>query len=287
MTITEIIVTILLGTAAGFINTFAGGGSMLVVPFLIFIGLPANVANATNRIAILLQNVVSVSGFKQKRILDFKTDSKLLLPVALGSIVGAFIAVDINEEIFKKVIAGLLIVMFFMLLLNPDAWVKANADKAKMKSPWLRNIIFFFLGIYGGFIQIGIGFFLLAGLVLGCGYDLLKANAIKLFIVLYLARLSLWQTLYTGTISVDFKVGLIRSLWKYAWGMVRSTFQYQMGSQIHPVFPARRTRHCSRTPVFQLTEFKQSITSRENFLKRPFHTGLLVNFAIQIQRSWK
>ncbi len=114
MTITEIIVTILLGTAAGFINTFAGGGSMLVVPFLIFIGLPANVANATNRIAILLQNVVSVSGFKQKKILDFKTDSKLLLPVALGSIVGAFIAVDINEEIFKKVIAGLLIVMFFM-----------------------------------------------------------------------------------------------------------------------------------------------------------------------------
>ena len=145
MTIIEIIVTILLGTAAGFINTFAGGGSMLVVPFLIFIGLPANVANATNRIAILLQNVVSVSGFKQKKILDFKTDSKLLLPVALGSIVGAFIAVDINEEIFKKVIAGLLIVMFFMLLLNPDAWVKANADKAKMKSLWLRNVIFFFL----------------------------------------------------------------------------------------------------------------------------------------------
>ncbi len=144
MTITEIIVTILLGTAAGFINTFAGGGSMLVVPFLIFIGLPANVANATNRIAILLQNVVSVSvAFKQKKILDFKTDSKLLLPVALGSIAGAFIAVDINEEIFKKVIAGLLIVMFFMLLLNPDAWVKANADKAKMKSPWLRNVIFF------------------------------------------------------------------------------------------------------------------------------------------------
>ena len=71
MTIIEIIVTILLGTAAGFINTFAGGGSMLVVPFLIFIGLPANVANATNRIAILLQNVVSVNGFKQKKILDF------------------------------------------------------------------------------------------------------------------------------------------------------------------------------------------------------------------------
>lgn len=179
---------------------------MLVVPFLIFIGLPANVANATNRIAILLQNVVSVSSFKQKKILNFKTDSKLLLPVALGSIAGAFIAVDINEEIFKKVIAGLLIIMFFMLLLKPDAWVKANADKAKMKSPWLRNVIFFLLGIYGGFIQIGIGFFLLAGLVLGCGYDLLKANAIKLFIVLFYTIIAL--AIFIWNDLVDFKVGL-------------------------------------------------------------------------------
>lgn len=207
MTITEALITILLGVAAGFINTVGGGGSMLVVPFLIFIGLPANVANATNRVAILLQNVVSVSSFKQKKILDFKTDYKLLLPVALGSIVGALIAVDIDEAIFKKVIAGLLIVMFFMLLLNPDAWVKANADKAKMKQPWLRNLIFFFIGIYGGFIQIGIGFFLLAGLVLGCGYDLLKANAVKLFIVLFYTIIALAIFIYNDL--VDFKAGLI------------------------------------------------------------------------------
>lgn len=207
MTITEALITILLGMAAGFINTVGGGGSMLVVPFLIFIGLPANVANATNRIAILLQNVVSVGSFKQKKILDFKTDYKLLLPVALGSIVGALIAVDINEDVFKKVIAGLLIIMFFMLLLNPDAWVKANADKAKMKQPWLRNLIFFFIGIYGGFIQIGIGFFLLAGLVLGCGYDLLKANAIKLFIVLFYTIIALAIFIYNDL--VNFKVGLI------------------------------------------------------------------------------
>ena len=207
MTLTQALITILLGVAAGFINTFAGGGSMLVVPFLIFIGLPANVANATNRIAILLQNVVSVSSFKQKKILDFKTDYKLLIPVTLGSIVGALIAVDIDEAIFKKVIAGLLVIMFFTLLLNPDAWVKANADKAKMKQPWLRNLIFFFIGIYGGFIQIGIGFFLLAGLVLGCGYDLLKANAVKLFIVLFYTIIALAIFIYNDL--VDFKVGLI------------------------------------------------------------------------------
>lgn len=120
MTITEIIVTILLGTAAGFINTFAGGGSMLVVPFLIFIGLPANVAR-TQPIGLLFycKTWYPSAALNKRKYLISKPIYKLLLPVALGSIVGAFIAVDINEEIFKKVIAGLLIVMFFMLLLNP------------------------------------------------------------------------------------------------------------------------------------------------------------------------
>lgn len=133
MSLTEALITILLGTAAGFINTFAGGGSMLVVPFLIFIGLPANVANATNRVAILFQNIVSVGSFKQKKILDFKTDSKLLLPVALGSIVGAFIAVDINEEIFRKVIAGLLIVMFFYAMVGSQLLGKSQRGAGESK----------------------------------------------------------------------------------------------------------------------------------------------------------
>ncbi|WP_235375080.1 MULTISPECIES: sulfite exporter TauE/SafE family protein [Sanguibacteroides] len=229
MSLTEALITILLGTAAGFINTFAGGGSMLVVPFLIFIGLPANVANATNRVAILFQNIVSVGSFKQKKILDFKTDSKLLLPVALGSIVGAFIAVDINEEIFRKVIAGLLIVMFFMLWLDPNSWVKANAERAKVKNPWLRHIVFFIIGIYGGFIQIGIGFFLLAGLVLGCGYDLLKANAIKLFIVLFYTIIALGIFFYYGL--VDLKTGLILACGNMLGAWIGIRFSIKWGAK--------------------------------------------------------
>lgn len=203
----DIIIMIVLGTAAGFINTLAGGGSILVVPFLIFLGLPANVANATNRIAILLQNIVSVKGFKEKQLINLRTDYHLLFPVALGSILGTFIAVDINEELFQKVIGGLLIVMFFLVLFNPNAWVKANAENPRLRSPWVRFLTFFLLGVYGGFIQIGIGFFLLAGLVLGCGYNLLKANALKLFIVLFYTIIALGIFIYNGL--VDFKIGLI------------------------------------------------------------------------------
>lgn len=182
---------------------------MLVVPFLIFLGLPANVANATNRVAILLQNIVSTATFKQKKILDFKTDYKLLIPTTLGSIAGAFTAVDIQEEILQKVIGGLLIVMFFMILLDPNTWVKANMDKAKAKNPFVRFLIFFGIGFYGGFIQIGVGFFMLAGLVLGCGFDLLKANALKVFLILFYTIIAL--VIFIWYDLIDWRTGLILS----------------------------------------------------------------------------
>lgn len=182
---------------------------MLIVPFLIFLGLPANVANATNRVAILLQNVVSTATFRQKKILDFRTDYKLLIPTTLGSIVGAFTAVDIHEETLKQVIGGLLVVMFFMILLNPNAWIKANADKAKAKNPVLRFLIFFGIGFYGGFIQIGVGFFMLAGLVLGCGFDLLKANAMKVLLILCYTLIAL--AIFIWYDLIDWRTGLILS----------------------------------------------------------------------------
>lgn len=198
---------ILLGIASGFINTFAGGGSMLVVPFLIFMGLPANIANATNRVAIFLQNIVATHTFHRQKILNLHTDYKLLIPTALGSIIGSWAAVDIQEAVLEKIIAVLLVILFFMVLLNPNVWIKANADKAKAKNPVVRFLIFLGIGFYGGFIQIGVGFFLLAGLVLGCGFDLLKANAVKLFIVLFYTLISL--TVFIVYDLVDWKTGLI------------------------------------------------------------------------------
>lgn len=226
---TDFIYLILLGILAGFINTVAGGGSMLVVPFLIFMGLPANVANATNRVAIFLQNIVSTGTFRQQKVLNFRTDSALLLPTALGSLAGAYAAVDIQEEILRKIIAGLLVVMFFMVLLKPDVWIKANAEKAKAKNPVLRFLIFFGIGFYGGFIQIGVGFFLLAGLVLGCGFDLLKANAVKVFIVLFYTLLALM--VFIGYNLIDWKTGLILSCGNMTGAWIGSRLSIKWGAR--------------------------------------------------------
>lgn len=195
------------GLLAGFINTVAGGGSSLTLPLLMFLGLPANVANGTNRVAILLQNIVGVQTFRKKKVLDLTTDYRLVIPAIIGSIIGAFIAVEINEALLKKIIGALMVLMLLIVVVKPEAWVKERVGAIDVKPTSLQYLIFFFIGVYGGFIQMGVGFFLLAGLVLSCGHNLVKANAIKVFIVLIYTVFALAIFFFNG--HVDIVTGLI------------------------------------------------------------------------------
>lgn len=195
------------GLVAGFINTTAGGGSTLALPLLMFIGLPANVANGTLRIAILLQNIVGVNTFRRKGVLDFNTDYKLAIPAVIGSIIGAFIAVEVDVVLLKKIIAGVMIGMVLLVIFKPEVWVKEQAENSNSKPTIFQYIIFFFIGIYGGFIQMGVGFLLLAGLVIGSGQNLVKANAVKVFIVLIYTVFTLGIFFYHK--QVDITAGLI------------------------------------------------------------------------------
>ena len=202
------ILVILVGIIAGFINTVAGGGSILTLPLLMFMGLPAVIANGTNRIGILFQSIVSTGSFKNQNVLDLKSSFWLGIPAIIGSLIGAMIAVDLNENVMEKTIGALLIFMFFIILLKPSEWIK-NREGVALPY-WLQTIIFFFIGIYGGFIQAGVGFFLLAGLVLGSGFDLVKANAIKALVLLMFTIFAL--AVFMINDQVNYFVGIILAL---------------------------------------------------------------------------
>lgn len=201
------LLVIVVGAVSGFINTLAGSGSLLTLPLLIFLGLPANVANGTNRIAILLQSIVAVKEFKQKKIFSWNEGLFLTIPATIGSFAGAAMAVNLNDEVMNKVIGGLLVVMFFLMIYKPERWIKEHADDVKAKPSIMQMLIFFGIGFYGGFIQAGVGFFLLAGLVLGAGFNLLKANAIKVLIVSVYTIAALGVFIFNN--QVDYKLGLI------------------------------------------------------------------------------
>ncbi|MFH2143904.1 MAG: sulfite exporter TauE/SafE family protein [Bacteroidota bacterium] len=222
-----ILAVIGVGFVAGFINTIAGSGSLLTLPLLMFLGLDANMANGTNRIGILLQNATSVASFKQQKVFEWKHGSRLAIPAVIGSLIGAWVAIDIDEKIMKMAIAGILIVMFFLIIFKPDKWIKGQAGKINEKPSLVQYIIFFFIGMYGGFIQAGVGFFLLAGLVLGAGLDLVKANAIKVWIIMLFTIFALAIFIYHG--QVDYKIGLILAIGNMIGGFVGSRVAVSWG----------------------------------------------------------
>ncbi|MDM8160529.1 sulfite exporter TauE/SafE family protein [Labilibaculum sp. K2S] len=223
------ILIVVVGVFCGFLNTLAGSGSIISLAMLMFMGLPANVANGTNRIAILMQNIVGVSSFKKQKVFSFKEGIWLALPAIVGSVIGASLAVEINEDMMQKTIGGLLIFLFFIVLYKPDAWVKGQAGLIRSKPSVIQVVIFFFIGLYGGFIQAGVGFFLLSGLVLGAGFDLVKANAIKVFIVLLYTPFALGIFIMNG--QIDYKIGFILAAGNMIGAYIAANFAVSLGAK--------------------------------------------------------
>lgn len=196
MTWIEGIILIISGIAVGFVNTLAGGGSAISLSVLMMMGLSPAMANGTNRIAIILQNVAAVSSFKKQKVLDSKKSLLLSIPAILGSLLGAWMAVDIHKDLFEKIIGVILIIMLVFMFYKPKNWVQENTELVNKPLTWKQYALFFLIGMYGGFIQVGVGYFLLAALVLGAGYELVKANAAKVLIVLIYMFSSIFIYIY-------------------------------------------------------------------------------------------
>jgi uncharacterized membrane protein YfcA len=203
-------IIVLAGVVCGFINTLAGSGSLISLPLLIFVGLPANVANGTNRVAILLQTMVAVGKFRQEKRLSLKTSVGLVIPAIIGAIIGAQVAVNLDEVMMRKAIGILMVVMLVVILVKPKRWLEGRPDLMERRPGWLQWLIFLGIGLYGGFIQAGVGIFLLAGLVLGAGYELVRANAVKNLIVLCFTIFAL--VVFILNDQVVWVVGLVLAL---------------------------------------------------------------------------
>lgn len=222
------ILVVAVGIVAGILNTLAAGGSLLTLPVLMALGLPPNMANGTNRIAIFLQNVVGVGGFHREKVMDFPSGFRVGVPAAVGAIAGAFIAVNLNDEAMKLAIAGVMILVFFLILFNPNRWIHSHEEHPPVPY-WLQAIVFFFVGIYGGFIQAGVGFFLISSLVLASGYELLKANALKLFVILLYTPMAIVIFFIHG--DVNLVLGLVLAVGNMAGAWIGTRIAVRRGAK--------------------------------------------------------
>lgn len=172
----------LAGFAAGIVNTIAGGGSFLTLPCLMLVGLSEQVANGTNRVAILLQSLYAVRVYHQARPIDTEALPRLVLPSLPGLALGAYLATALSPGAFREAMGALFLGFVVFMLLKPKLLLAEKRHNA-LSSPWLVSLVFFLVGAYAGFLQAGVGLLLLVSMAALQGRELLDANGLKLGIV--------------------------------------------------------------------------------------------------------
>lgn len=223
----SIIILILAGFLVGLINTFAGNGTALTYSLFLAMGFDASIANGTPRLGVVMQTLSASLAFKKKKILEIKTGLILGIPTVLGSILGAQIAVSLDKALLEKIIALLMIFMLVFILYKPEKWIKGKNETESKKLRVTHLLVYFLIGIYGGFIHIGVGILLLFALVLISGFDIVKANALKVFIVLLYSPFSLLIFMFHN--QVEYAVGLISSIGNLFGGIVAAYFAISWG----------------------------------------------------------
>ncbi len=202
------IILVITGLIAGVINTLAGGGSNLTVPALMMMGMPADVANATNRLGVGLQSVVGVRGFKRHDKLDL-TDALPIVGMTLGGgLVGALAASYLPNTYLKPVLLGSMVTMALIILIKPSVVMAEEGEPIQRLSnrPQAKWILFV-AGIYGGFVQAGVGFMLIAAIAGSLRYDLVRTNALKMLCTIGFTFVALAVFIVRG--QVEWLPGLV------------------------------------------------------------------------------
>ncbi|MPZ18459.1 MAG: TSUP family transporter [Luteitalea sp.] len=192
------------GLVAGTLNVFAGGGSFLTLPILLFLGLPAGVANGTNRVGVLAQSVSAVLSFHAYRVMDWRWALAASMPILAGAAVGTCAALVVPDLAFRRILASSMLALTVWTLWR-DALGAAVRSEPRPPGHWASVVGFFGAGIYGGFLQAGVGFLLLA-LTTTAGLDLVRGNAVKVLAILLQTLLSLG--IFAGTGNVHWPLGL-------------------------------------------------------------------------------
>jgi uncharacterized membrane protein YfcA len=186
------------GITAGIINTLAGNGTAITLPILVFLGLDAQTANGTNRVGVIMQGVVSFSSLKASQNYALRKYFPLIVPCLLTAAAGAYTATVIDPKLFGKILAVVMLLMLFLVVRKPEKWLKDPPltvwdFKTKIK----LFLAFCCMGFYGGFIQAGMGIFMLVSLVLLGNISLKEANSVKAFIIVLInipaIAIFIWQ----------------------------------------------------------------------------------------------
>ena len=214
------------GTGAGILNVMAGGGSLVSIPVMLFLGLPGPVANGTNRISIIAQNIVAVRTFLRRGFADFRLSLTLSACALPGAILGSLVGVRLEGEWFERVLAVVMIGVLVLMRFDSSKRSGPSLELTRRRY-WAGHGLMFLAGCWGGFIQVGVGFILMPILHRVMGLDLVRTNMHKVFIALSYNLVAIF--IYASLVSIHWSLGLALALGNALGGYFGARFSVAGG----------------------------------------------------------
>ena len=223
MTTSAIILFLFCGLLSGLMNTLASSGSAITLPVMIFLGVPPSVANATNRLPILIGSSISVYNFQKAKEIIWQKALLISISLSLGVFVGTLLAEIIDRKFIEMIVFGAMIFSFILITTNSRAILKRRSLISKKVS--IKNhVLFFLIGIWAGLIVLDSAILILFELILGCGLDLSKANPIKNFLLIIISLISL--LIFAFHHSINWEVGFVLSIGSFLGGYLGSKLSH-------------------------------------------------------------
>ncbi len=222
-------ILVLVGVLAGFLNVMAGGGSMLVLPIMVFMGIPGNIANGTNRIAMLAQNLTAATTFYKKGVSNFRLSVSLAVCALPGALVGAYLGTQIEGKSFNLILAGVMIVVMAMMVFAPKPTENNNLEIPRNRL-LIGHFLMLFVGFWGGFIMAGVGFIMIAVMNKVMGIDLVSSNAHKVLIEIVFTVFAL--AIFASQLQLLWLAGLFLGLGNAIGGWFGAHYQTEKGGDV-------------------------------------------------------
>jgi uncharacterized membrane protein YfcA len=215
------------GVIAGFLNVMAGGGSLLTVPVMVFMGLPGPVANGTNRIAILAQNLSAITAFRRRGLADLRLSLSLSACAIPGAVAGALVGVRLEGVWFNRVLALVMITVMLVMHFGGQRNPAPAEHQPDRRQLWRGHLLMIAVGFWGGFIQIGVGFLIMPVLNRVMGFDLVRTNMHKVAIVAAYTVAAL--LVFASQVQVLWVVGAALALGNAIGGYLGAHFSVSRG----------------------------------------------------------
>jgi uncharacterized membrane protein YfcA len=223
-------VLVAVGVIAGFLNVMAGGGSLITVPVMVFMGLPGPVANGTNRIAILAQNVTAIVTFARRGFSDFKLSLTLAACTIPGAAIGAMVGTQLDGAWFNRALALVMIAVMLVMHFDKGSTERPEDYQPTRKQLVTGHLLMVVAGLWGGFIQIGVGFILMPILNRAMGLDLVRTNMHKVFIIATYTVVAL--SVFAHQLELLWMVGLALAVGNSIGGYLGAHFTVSKGEHL-------------------------------------------------------